>query len=225
MRIADTLLDLLFPPKCPFCQKVQDAPEICPDCGKSLPWTDEAHGLRELPGGFPCAAPLWYEGPVRECIRRFKFHGGVTAAGPMGELIAQTAAERLSGAFDTVTWVPVSARRLRKRGYDQSLLLAEAACGLWGVKPERLLRKVRDNPAQSSLERAEDRWKNTRDVYEAVGAPAGKRILLLDDVCSTGSTLVSAAKALLEAGAAEVVCAAGAFPRPEGEIRGEKGKE
>ena len=57
MRIADTLLDLLFPPKCPFCQKVQDAPEICPDCGKSLPWTDEAHGLRELPRRFGTRAP------------------------------------------------------------------------------------------------------------------------------------------------------------------------
>ena len=225
MRISDALLDLLFPPKGPFCQRVQDAPGICPDCAGALPRTDGAQGLRELPGGFPCAAPLWYEGPVREAVRRFKFHGGVSAAGPLGELVAQAAAERFSGGFDTVTWVPVSAKRLRKRGYDQSRLLAERACRLWDVEPEALLRKIRDNPAQSSLERAGDRWKNTQGVYEAAGSPAGKRILLIDDVCSTGSTLVSAAGVLFSAGAAGVVCASAAFPRPEEEKRGEKGKE
>ncbi len=199
---------------------------MCPDCERSLPWTDEAHGLRELRGGLLCAAPLWYEGSVREAVRRFKFHGGVSAAGPLGDLIAQAAAEeRFSGEFDTVTWVPVSAKRLRKRGYDQSRLLAERACALWGVEPEALLRKVRDNPAQSSLESVEDRWKNIRDVYETQGDPAGKRILLIDDICTTGATLVSAAGALLSAGAAGVVCAAAAFPRPEEENRGEKGKE
>lgn len=225
MKGVDALLDLLFPPKCPFCRKVQDAPGMCPACEISLPWTDEAHSLRTLRGGLLCAAPLWYEDSVREAILRFKFHGGVSAAGPLGELIAQAAAERLSGEFDAVTWVPVSAKRLRQRGYDQALLLTENACKLWGVEPERLLRKVRDNPAQSSLDSAEDRWKNTEGVYEAQGEPAGKRILLIDDVCSTGSTLVSAAGVLLAAGAAGVVCAAAAFPRPEGENGGEKGKE
>lgn len=225
MRLTDTLLDLLFPPKCPFCQKVQDAPGMCPDCEASLPWTDEAHGLRTLRGGLLCAAPLWYEDSVREAVRRFKFHGGVSAAGPLGALIAQAAAGRLSGGFDAVTWVPVSAKRLRKRGYDQSRLLAEQACKLWGVEPEGLLRKVRDNPAQSGLESAEERWRNTEGVYEAAGDPAGKRLLLIDDVCSTGSTLVSAAETLLAAGAAGVVCAAAAFPRPEGENGGEKAKE
>ncbi len=225
MKFTDTLLDLLFPPKCPFCRKVQDAPGMCPACEKSLPRADEAHGLRTLRGGLLCTAPLWYENSVREAIRRFKFHGGVSAAKPLGEFIAQAAAERFSGGFDTVTWVPVSAKRLRQRGYDQSRLLAENACGLWGVEPEPLLRKVRDNPAQSSLDSAEDRWRNTRGVYAAAGEPAGKRILLIDDVCSTGSTLVSAAETLLAAGAAGVVCAAAAFPRPEEENRGEKAKE
>lgn len=225
MNLLDNLLDLLFPPKCPFCRKVQDAPGMCPVCETSLPWIDEAHSLRTLRGGLLCAAPLWYEDSVREAIRRFKFHGGVSAAGPLGELIAQAAAERLSGQFDTVTWVPVSAKRLRKRGYDQALLLTEAACKLWGVEPEALLRKVRDNPPQSGLESAEDRWKNTKDVYEAQGDPAGKRVLLIDDICSTGATLVSAAGTLLSAGAAGVVCAVAAFPRPEEENRGEKGKE
>ena len=81
------------------------------------------------------------------------------------------------------------------------------------------------NKVKASLERAEDRWKNAQGVYEAAGSPAGKRILLIDDVCSTGSTLVSAAGVLFSAGVAGVVCASAAFPRPEEEKRGEKGKE
>lgn len=225
MNIRNSLLDLLFPVKCPFCGRVQDVPGICQDCMRSLPWTDEGRTLRELEPGLPCAAPLWYTGLVREGIRRFKFHNGVGAAGPLGGLIAQAAAERFSGAFDTVAWVPVSAKRLRQRGYDQSRLLAERACELWDVEPEPLLRKIRDNPAQSSLRSAEERRRNTQGAYAASGAAYGKRVLLIDDICSTGSTLSSCAAALREAGAAEVVCAVAAFPRPEGENREEKAKE
>lgn len=227
MNLPNSLLDLVFPVKCPFCQTVRDDPGICPACMESLPWTDEGHGLRELEPGLLCAAPLWYTGSVRTGIRRYKFHGGVCAAGPLGELIAQTAAERFSGEFDTVAWVPVSARRLRQRGYDQARLLAESACGLWDAAPEPLLRKIRDNPAQSSLESAEARRKNTEGVYEAAGDPSGKRVLLIDDVCTTGSTLSSCAAVLREAGAAGIVCVAAAFSRPEeaGENGGEKAKE
>ena len=207
--MTDALLDLLFPPKCPFCGGVQDALRICPDCEKSLPWTEEAHGLRELRGGLLCAAPLWYEGSVREAVHRFKFHGGVTAAGPLGELMAQTAAERFSGEFDTVSWVPVSAKRLRKRGYDQAELLARSACRRWDVKPVRLLEKIRDNPAQSGMTDAAARRANVEGVYRAAEPESiqGRRILLVDDICTTGATLVECAGILRSAGAAEVVCA------------------
>ena len=66
---------------------------------------------------------------------------------PLGELLARCAAERFGGEFDTVTWVPVSQKRLEARGYDQSRLLAEAMCRHWGTKPVRLLNKIQDNPA------------------------------------------------------------------------------
>lgn len=223
MRILDAVLDLLFPAKCPFCRRVQDAPGICPACRGTLPWTDEAHVLRELEPGLLCAAPLWYTGSVREGIRNLKFRGAAGGAGPMGELLAQCAAERFSGCFDTVTWAPVSAKRLRRRGYDQAQLLAEGACRLWGVEPERLLQKIRDNRAQSGLDSAEARWKNTRRVYRPAGDCEGKRVLLIDDVCTTGATLCACAKVLRAAGAAEVVCVAVAFPKPgEPKKTGEK---
>lgn len=93
-----------------------------------------------------------------------------------------------------VTWVPVSRRRLRKRGYDQAQLLAESACRVWGVKPERLLRKVQDNPAQSGLTEAAARRANVLGVYEAVGPEQiqGRRVLLVDDICTTAPLWPSA---------------------------------
>lgn len=169
--------------------------------------------MRELSGGVRCAAPLWYEGKVREGLLRFKFQGARAAAGPLGELVARCAAERFSGAFDVVTWVPVSRRRLRSRGYDQARLLAESACRLWEVRPEQLLQKITDNPAQSGLTEEAARRANVLGVYEAAEPERiqGCRILLVDDICTTGATLAECARVLREAGAADVVCAAAAL--------------
>lgn len=209
------LLDLFFPPKCPFCGKVLDHAGICPACEKALPWTEEGAGLRELPGGLQCAAPLWYEGKVREGLLRFKFQGARAAAGPLGELVARCAAEQFSGAFDVVTWVPVSRRRLRSRGYDQARLLAESACRLWEVRPEQLLQKITDNPAQSGLTEEAARRANVLGVYEAAEPERiqGDRILLVDDICTTGATLAECARTLRDAGAADVMCVCAALAR------------
>ena len=215
MNLLDHILDLLFPPKCPFCGRVLDRPGICPTCEKTLPWTDGAGGLREGPGGLRGAAPLWYEDLVREGLLRFKFRGASAAATPLGELVACCAAERFSGEFDTVTWVPVSRKRLRKRGYDQAKLLAEAACRLWDMKPVRLLEKTVDNAAQSGLTEAAARRANVLGVYEPCSGAVieGKRILLIDDICTTGATLVECVRVLKAAGAADVMCVTAALTR------------
>ena len=215
MKLTELLLNLLFPPKCPFCQRVMDAPAVCPVCEQALPWTGEGETLKTLPGGILCAAPLWYEDLAREGLLRFKFQGARSAAGPLGELVARCAAEQFPGEFDTVTWVPVSKKRLRKRGYDQARLLAENACRLWDTKPVQLLQKYVDNPAQSGLTEAAARKANVLGVYEtANGADiAGKHILLVDDICTTGATLAECVRVLKDAGAANVVCAAVAQTR------------
>ena len=209
MNLMSVFLDLLFPPKCPFCGKLTETSSICPDCQTSLPWAADSEAVRELPGGLRCAAPLWYEGLARQGLLRFKFQGRSASAKVLGELIAQCAAEHFGGEFNTVTWVPVSRKRLRQRGYDQAELLARSACRLWGVQPEPLLVKHTDNPAQSSLEGIEARAENVRGVYCAQNA-AGKQVLLIDDICTTGATLSACAQALREAGAESVVCAAAA---------------
>ena len=217
MSLLEGFLNLLFPPKCPFCGKVQDHAGICPACEKALPWTDALHTIKEGPGGLRCAAPLWYEDQVREGILRLKFQGASGAAEPMGELIARCAAEQFSGAFDTVTWVPVSKKRLRERGYDQAKLLAESACRLWDTEPVQLLRKITDNPAQSGIHDAAARRANVLGVYEAINPDRikGRRILLIDDICTTGATLTECIRVLRDAGAEDVVCAAVAHTREQ----------
>lgn len=206
-RFFESLINLLFPPKCPFCGKVLDAVGICPACEKTLPWvTEEQVSFTEK--DLTCAAPLWYEGAVREALLRFKFRGGSALAEPLGEVLARCAAEQFSGEFDTVTWVPVSRKRLKKRGYDQSRLLAEAACRHWDTKPVQLLVKVQDNPAQSGLQGEAARRANVLGVYDPVDTDAirDRHVLLIDDIHTTGATLAECARVLRDNGAASVLC-------------------
>ena len=209
MKVLEALLNLFFPPKCPFCGRVRYRTEICPDCQRDLPWTREADSLLDRSDGLRCCAPLWYEKMAREGVLRLKFRNCTGGAELLGGLIAECVAEHFPGEFDTVTWVPVSRQRLRKRGYDQAELLARAACRAWDTQPVRLLEKTVHTPAQSSRKDAAARRKNVKDAYEAVdGAQiAGHSILLVDDVCTTGATLLECIRVLKEAGAASVVCA------------------
>ena len=207
------ILDLLFPPKCPFCGRVREHGGICPQCEKVLPWTAENDACWNISSGLRCAAPLWYEDLAREGLLRFKFQGASASAAALGELAARCAAEHFSGEFDTVTWVPVSKKRLRQRGYDQARLLAESACRRWDTKPVALLRKVADNPAQSGLTEAAARRANVLGVYEALPEAAGKRVLLIDDICTTGATLTECVRVLKDGGAESVACAAVALTR------------
>ena len=213
MSFYERILNLLFPPKCPFCGKVLDMPGICPACEAALPWTRGDEGVRHGPGDLCCAAPLWYEGLAREGLLRMKFQGASGAAEPLGRLVAQCAAEYFSGEFDTVTWVPVSKRRLRQRGYDQARLLAESACRAWDTRPRPLLKKTVHNTAQSGLTEAAARRANVLGVYEAAPETAGRRVLLIDDICTTGATLAECARVLRDAGAKSVACAAVALTR------------
>lgn len=217
MTLGERILNLLFPPKCPFCGKVGETAGICAACEKNLPWTAERETLR--PGSLRCAAPLWYEDLTRKGILRLKFGHCASAAQPMGELIARCAAGAFGGEFDTVTWVPVSRKRFKQRGYDQAELLARAACRLWDTQPVRLLHKPLDNPAQSGLGDAAARRANVLGVYELVPGEeiAGRHILLIDDVCTTGATLTECVRMLRDAGAETVVCAAVAFAREKKE--------
>ena len=204
-KITDNLLGVFFPRKCPFCGKLTGKTLLCETCGATLPRCEE---IRQGADFGRCTAPLYYEGPVRDAILAFKFKAKLGGLDAFGRLMAQTAAERYSGEFDAITWVPVSKKRLKKRGFDQARYLTASMCVDWHVAPLETLRKVTDNPPQSGLDDAAARRANVLGVYEAVSPEqfAGKRLLLVDDICTTGATLGECARVLKAAGAAEVLC-------------------
>ncbi|MCI5562723.1 MAG: ComF family protein [Intestinimonas massiliensis] len=212
-RPLGALLDLLFPPRCVFCRRLLHRGEegICPRCQQELPWALGAEA--EQTGEFfsLCASPLWYQDQVRASFHRYKFKGVRGYSRTYGRLVAQCVQDHLAGRYDLITWVPLSRARLRQRGYDQAMLLASAAALELDDVAAETLRKVRDTEAQSGLGKNDaSRRANVLSAYQ-VTDPAlveGRRVLLIDDIVTTGSTLSECARVLRTAGAADVVCAA-----------------
>ena len=209
MGVFSGLLDLLFPPRCAFCNHILRGDEsgMCKKCAGSISRTQNG-GLRTGEYFSVCVSPLVYEKTVRDAILRFKFHDATAYAALFGALMADTVRETMPGRYDLITWVPLSAKRLRGRGYDQAMLLAMAAALRLDDAPVELLRKHTDVPAQSGVGSPEKRRANISGVY-AVTDPElvrGRRILLIDDIITTGATLAECARTLREAGAADVVC-------------------
>ncbi len=209
--VFSALLDLLFPPRCVFCGKLlaSGEREICSVCREDLPWLHGAEAERTGEFFSLCVSPLRYQGKVRESIHRYKFKG-IRGYGELyGSLVAGCVREHLAGRYDLITWVPLSDKRKRERGYDQAFLLAQAAALELGDVAVETLRKKRDTQAQSGLSEDEERRVNVLEAYECIekGLVEGKRLLLVDDVITTGSTMSECARVLRTAGCAEVVCA------------------
>lgn len=202
------VLDLLYPPKCPFCGKLLEKGQLlCPECQRELPWLSGPAAEREveLTGG--CVSAVEFDDRVEKGVHDFKFHGKSARSGAFGLLIAQCVEDHGLTA-DLVSWPPVSKKRLRERGYDQARLLAEKVGEELGLPVAQTLRKEH-RPAQSGLGDSAARRVNLLGAYTAIntGAFRGKRVLLIDDVVTTGSTLAECAKVLRLAGAEAVVCA------------------
>lgn len=209
MSFLSSVLDFLFPPKCMFCRKVLRIGQkgCCDVCREKLVVdTPPRTGVHFT----TCYAPMRYESSVRDALRRFKFEDRPGYATELGGILAGCIRTHYAGQYDVITWTPVSEKRLRQRGYDQAMLLAMAAALALDDVAVETLKKCRDTPAQSSLENADQRRSNVVGVYEIVDPEliAGKRVLLIDDIITTGSTLEEASNTLMKAGAASVMAAA-----------------
>ncbi len=204
-RIGRSVMDFFFPRKCPFCGAVVGKTAECGSCRTRLPYCSE---ILKGSGYGRVTAPLYYEGQVRRAILDYKFNGRMGGLQTFGAMMASCAAERYNGAFDAITWVPVSEKRLRKRGFDQARYLAASLCVDWHIAPRETLRKTKDNPPQSGISDFKARRANVLGVYEAVEPEniKGKRFLLIDDIFTTGATLSECVRILKTAGAADVVC-------------------
>ena len=211
MKLISKLGALLFPPRCVLCEALLrgDDEEICPACKTAAkiflhhPWK-----IDHVKSWYA----MWqYGGAVRDSLVRYKFRNRRSYCRVYGRELALKLTE-WKIEYDVITWVPVSALRKFRRGYDQVELIAESVGDHLGQSPQRLLHKWRNNRKQSTIRSIEARRKNVRGVYRMIpGADVkGKRVLLLEDIITTGATIGEAASVLKAAGAKEVhaVCVA-----------------
>ncbi|HEX9779193.1 MAG TPA: ComF family protein [Geopsychrobacteraceae bacterium] len=218
-------VDLLFPPACPLCQKNLEpatASPFCRDCSSAInplpvgccsrcalpfPSADRSAHLcescsRALPPYLSVSCAGVHDAGLRQAVHRFKYDGGHYLDRPLSTLLSRTLDPALFPDF--IVPVPLHDRRLRQRTYNQSLLLARElglSCSLPVLAT--LLERVRDTPQQQGL-RARERAENLRDAFVCRRALSGERILLVDDVMTTGATAAVCSQALLDAGATEV---------------------
>jgi len=208
-KVMGWILDLLYPPKCIFCRKLIDAEQedICNDCRLILPIFDESIASGTYID-WTCAV-FFYENSIRDSLLRFKFHAMGQYAHIYGNLMATAVSAKSATKYDAITWIPISKKRRRKRGYDQSKLLAAEIATCLNLPLVETLVKKRDNPAQSMQTTQEGRKANVLGVYDCADKTAvdGKSLLLIDDIWTTGSTANEAARILLTAGAAQIDCA------------------
>lgn len=220
-QLAWAGIDIVFPPHCAGCDRpgarlckacqsqIQDlAPPLCAHCGypRSRP------GLCPVcQAGRRSVAPLaglrsaaFFQGPLQHALHRFKYQRDLGLADTLGERLA--AARNLADVpAGLVVPVPLSEARRQARGYNQAALLARAFAELRGWPlATRVVRRVRDTPPQVRLN-AEQRRANMHDAFRAEGRElAGRTVVLVDDVCTTGATLAACATALLAGGAQQV---------------------
>lgn len=225
----DRLLSILYPPRCVCCGEVLPAGEtLCEACEKRIVRIEApvcllcGYSLQDCGRKHPktayqeITAPFYYEEAVREGIHRFKFRDRPQSAIFFAREMAKSVRENMPGiSFDLIVCVPMLPAKEKKRGYNQSALLARELSALLGVPADcHALCKSIDTPAQHELKGAE-RKGNVFGVFEVPCPEAveGKTVLLCDDVKTTGATLDECAKMLKFAGAKDVYCACIAVTR------------
>ena len=190
------LSDALAPPACAACDaRMSRRAVLCATCAGAV--------IAAGPG--PVVAFALFGGPIAEALRRFKYDGRSDLGGPLGHLLRRAARDADLRA-DVVVPVPLHPARLAERGYNQAALLSAAAAReLRAPLAARALRRTRDTAQQARLDRAR-RLENVAGAF-LVRAPAdvrGRRVVLVDDVATTGATLEACGAALREAGATSV---------------------
>ena len=238
MSIFSQFIDIIYPPRCHICRKflwenrverdgepiglcqpcLDGFPEItspfCPICGRPFPSDVEDDHLcedclRRRPFFEAVGAPYLYDGDIITAIHQFKFAGKSYLANTLGPLLASFAKKWLNKADGCLMMpVPLHPKRLRERGFNQSLLLArQVACRLGAELDFLTLRRVRYTRPQTGL-KSDQRRKNVRRAFEIMEKRAvkGRTVLLVDDVATTGHTLNECARMLKRSGAKEVFC-------------------
>lgn len=232
-KLLERAACLLFPPRCALCGQVLAVKEwdegLCRACKADMPCfpADECPrcGGKTDTGGFcgDCLRTFAFESAcaafpyekVREAIHLFKYQGGKEFGAGLGRLAAAyllRAHGELLAQTDFMMPVPLHPKKEKRRGFNQTILLCRAVSAETGLPVcERGLARRKDTAPQSLLS-VEERKENLRDVFAVTADVAGKRVLLVDDIFTTGTTCNECARALYRAGAAcvRVFCLAAA---------------
>lgn len=218
-QLAESVLDAILPPVCANCGKVgvllcasclgampRLEEPVCQRCGRAIPkYGRWCYRCEKLPRSFlqVRAAVLFAETTPR-IVHQMKYNGVYALAEPLGNLMAECW-PRWEARVDLILAIPLHPKRQRSRGYNQSDLLTEQLCARVDIPSgSRALKRTRDTRPQVDLNPTE-RLENVADAFWADAHDvAGKRVVMIDDVCTTGSTLMEAGKALLAAGAKSV---------------------
>ena len=184
-------LPVLMRPYCYLCAS-PDAPQLCRWCFESSPRFDRAR------------APYRYDGPVRQMVLDLKYRGVRIAAPPMARLLAQYL-ERNPYPVNVLMPVPLHPKRERRRGYNQSGLLCRELGRLTGIPVnETSLRRAKNTAPQVEMDSPEGRRNNLARAFECSPGMEGVRVMLIDDVITTGNTMSACAEELKVSGAATV---------------------
>jgi len=192
---------------CETCEKVLPLNrQGCPICARPYPEGVPEHPCSDCLRGRPFVrilAPFLYEPPLSDWLKGLEFEGRVGLARGLGGLFRRYAKELPQADF--VVPVPLGKARHRARGYNQSALLARF---MFGCRPNEILLRTRETVSQTELSEKERR-QNVRGAFAVKPGVAlsGKRVVLVDDVMTTGATVEECARVLLRSGAAEVLVA------------------
>ncbi len=219
-KLLSGVFDWIYPPVCASCGKPGSllcdscreqlhsvGEHYCSKCGKPLRKGSKCRLCRTHEFRFQASrAPYIYDGPAAAMIKSLKYNGNMSLAPILADLLSVFWKE-LNWDIDIIVPVPLSGERRAQRGFNQSEMIGKAFAKRTGLKSDpRALMKVRHTLQQVGLD-AEQRRENLQGAFAAEGVLVrGKRVLLLDDVMTTGSTFAECSAVLLDAGAKSVNC-------------------
>lgn len=179
---------------------------ICEECAKEIAFTDGCSSFEGTKNVSYICSPMFYRGRIRDAFLKYKFNGDWAYSVVFARILVSYFENLDYEGFDMMIPVPLSKQRYNERGYNQAELLSKDLCAELGIshRPEALER-IRHTEPQSGL-RGYDRSSNVSKAFLAeTNIVAGKRIILFDDIVTTGNTAEACASALKAAGAEYVV--------------------
>ncbi len=204
-NIFKCILSAIYPNRCPLCRYVIKKDEVlCKDCRKLLP-QNVSQGY--VAGVYRLLSAARYEGDFAKAIKALKFYKKTKLAYPLARIMAKRFENEIKEHFDIITYVPLHKETLTDRGFNQSELLANNLSKMLGVPCKELLTKPKKNKPQHTLS-GKDREKNVKGVFKAVNCSQIKnqRIILVDDIATTRSTLCECCEMLRDKGAKNILC-------------------